>query len=69
MTAVESPVINSKELADRIRQKLVGSELLILLLSNKFLLLLLSLSINCIIQTFDLQNYHSVVKNFNIDFY
>ena len=54
ITAVESPVINNKEIADRIRQYLKSSKLL--LLSNEVVLLILSLSINCIVETFELQN-------------
>ena len=50
ITAVESPVINNKKIADRIRQYLKLSKLL--LLSNDVVLLILSLSINCIVQTF-----------------
>ena len=50
ITAVESPVINNKEIANRIRHRLKISKLL--LLSNKVVLLILSLSINCIVQTF-----------------
>ena len=36
MTAVKSPVINSKELADRIRQKLMQGKLLLLLINEFF---------------------------------
>ena len=54
MTAVQSPLIGNKEIADRICQKLMRGKLL-LLLSNDFLKLILSLSINYIVQTFDLQ--------------
>ena len=50
ITAVESPVINNKEIADMIRNRLKISKLL--LLSNDVVLLILSLSINCIVQTF-----------------
>ena len=50
ITAVESPVINKKEIADQIRLHLKLSKLL--LLSNEVVLLILSLSINCIVQTF-----------------
>ena len=50
ITAVESPVINNKEIADSIRHLLKISKLL--LLSNEIVLLILSLSINCIVQTF-----------------
>ena len=50
ITAVESPVINNKVIADEIRQYLQSSKLL--LLSNEVVLLILSLSINCIVQTF-----------------
>ena len=50
ITAMESPVINNKEIADMIRQYLKISKLL--LLSNEVVLLILSLSINCIVQTF-----------------
>ena len=50
ITAVESPVINNKEIADEICQHLKYSKLL--LLSNEVVLLILSLSINCIVQTF-----------------
>ena len=50
ITAVESPVINNKMLADYISQRLKFSKLL--LLSNEVVLLILSLSINCIVQTF-----------------
>ena len=50
ITAAESPVINNKEIADEIRQYLQFSKLL--LLSNEVILLILSLSINCIVQTF-----------------
>ena len=50
ITAAESPVINNKEIADRIRRYLQSSKLL--LLSNEVVLLILSLSINCIVQTF-----------------
>ena len=56
MTAVESPVINNKEIAVRIRQMLIGSKFLLLLI-NEIFLLILSLSINCIVLTFDLQNF------------
>ena len=37
MTAVKSPVINSKELADRIRQKLMQGKLLLLLINEFFI--------------------------------
>ena len=50
ITAMESPTINNKEIADYIRQYLQFSKLL--LLSNEIVLLILSLSINCIVQTF-----------------
>ena len=50
ITAMESPTINNKEVADYIRQYLQFSKLL--LLSNEIVLLILSLSINCIVQTF-----------------
>ena len=50
ITAAESPVINNKEIADEIRQYLKISKLL--LSSNEVVLLILSLSINCIVQTF-----------------
>ena len=50
ITAAESPVINNKKIADHIRQHLQISKLL--LLSNDVVLLILSLSINCIVQTF-----------------
>ena len=50
ITAMESPVINNKEIADMIRHRLKISKLL--LLSNEVVLLILSLSINCIVQTF-----------------
>ena len=50
ITAAESPVINNKKIADEIRQYLKFSKLL--LLSNDVVLLILSLSINCIVQTF-----------------
>ena len=50
ITAVESPVINNKEIADMIRHRLKISKLL--LLSNDVVLLILSLSINCTVQTF-----------------
>ena len=50
ITAAESSVINNKEIADMIRQYLKFSKLL--LLSNEVILLILSLSINCIAQTF-----------------
>ena len=46
----ESPKINEKEIADRIRQYLKLSKLF--LLSNKIVLLMLLLSINCIVQSF-----------------
>ena len=49
ITAVESPIINNKEIADNIREYLQFSKLL--LLSNEVVLLILSLSINCIVQT------------------
>ena len=48
--AMESPAINNKEIAEGIRQYLQFSKLL--LLSNKVVLLILSLSINCIVQIF-----------------
>ena len=50
ITAVESPVINNKEIADRTCQYLKLSKLL--LLSNEVVFLIVSLSINCIVQTF-----------------
>ena len=50
ITAAESPVIDNKEIADEIRRQLQFSKLL--LLSNEVILLILSLSINCIVQTF-----------------
>ena len=50
ITAAESPIINNKRIADEIRQYLQFSKLL--LLSNEVVLLILSLSINCIVQTF-----------------
>ena len=50
ITAVESPAINNKEIADKIREYLQLRKLL--LLSNDVVLLILSLSINCIVQTF-----------------
>ena len=50
ITAVESPVINNKEIADMIRHHLKIGKLLIL--SNEVVLLILSLSINCIVRTF-----------------
>ena len=50
ITAMESPTINNKEIADYIRQYLQFSKLL--LLSNEIVSLILSLSINCIVQTF-----------------
>ena len=50
ITTVESPIINNKEIADKICQYLQFSKLL--LLSNEVVLLILSLSINCIVQTF-----------------
>ena len=50
ITAMESPTINNKEIADYIRQYLQFSKLL--LLSNEIVLLILSLSINCIVQNF-----------------
>ena len=68
ITAAESPVINNKEIADGIRQYLKISKLL--LLSNDVVLLILSLSINCIVETFLITKcYHSVVKDFDIVFY
>ena len=51
----ESPKINEKEIANRIRQHLKLSKLL--LLSNEIVLLIVSLLINCIVQTFDSQNF------------
>ena len=50
ITTVESPVINNKEIADRTCQYLKLSKLL--LLSNEVVFLIVSLSINCIVQTF-----------------
>ena len=50
IAAVESPFVNNKETADEICQYLKLSKLL--LLSNEVVLLILSLSINCIVQTF-----------------
>ena len=50
IAATESPVINNKEIADMIRRQLQFSKLL--LLSNDVVLLILSLSINCIVQTY-----------------
>ena len=50
ITAVESLAINNKKIANEIRQYLQHSKLL--LLSNEIILLILSLSINCIVQTF-----------------
>ena len=50
ITAAESPVINNKEIANSIRQYLKLGKLL--LLSNDVVLLILSLSINCVVQTF-----------------
>ena len=50
IAAAESSVINNKEIADRIRRYLQFSKLL--LLSNEVVLLILSLSINCIVQMF-----------------
>ena len=49
ITAVESPVINNKMLADYISQRLKFSKLL---LSNDVVLLILSLTINSIVPTF-----------------
>ena len=48
--ALESPVIVKKETAIRLRHYLKFGKLL--LLSNDVVLLILSLSINCIVQTF-----------------
>ena len=50
ITAVESPTINEKEISDEIREYLQHSKLL--LLRYEVVLLILSLSINCIAQTF-----------------
>ena len=48
ITALESPIIDSKEIADKIRAFVKSSKLL--LLSDEVVLLALSLSINCIVQ-------------------
>ena len=55
ITAMESPVINNKEVADKIRRYLHFSKLL--LLSNEVVLLTLSMLIKCLVHTFEIQNF------------
>ena len=50
ITAIENSNVNNKELTELIHQYIVLSKLL--LLCNDVVLLILSLSINCIVQTF-----------------
>ena len=72
ITAIESPVIDRKEIADEIRQHLKSSKLSILslLLSNEVVFIILSLLIKYIGDTFGLTKcYHSVVEDFDIFFY
>ena len=64
ITAIEGPIINNQKIADEIRQRLKFSKLL--LLSNEVVLLILSLLINCIVQTFLITAFYSVVKDFDI---